>query len=881
MTVDLGGSPARPALGSPLGRGDCSHQAATAPPEARGAAALRASPRRSFDEAAEVMLCPICEDTCSCDGQTELTVRARDRREARPAAPAAASAASAEDGRASVPPPPAGGGGSNSDAAAASAAATLPTKKTSPAAAKKGGVPVAARAATTKAAAKAAPQRAAAKKGAATKSAQAVASVARARAAIQAVPKAAGDGAAVAPPASTAAARGGAMDIDAQLALSEYYFSDGEDGSSSFGDEDGDWMPHAGATDEEGGAALADYYGYSTGSSDFALESLLFGVSDESDADYAAPHAAAAWSVAKGGDAAAAAAAIPSANSATASTAFATTDGHFDGDLFDNILSPPLPAAASSGLGNKARAAGQRATAAASPLSSAEGGGGGTTERERAAGGEESLNEQLAKITPQILAAISLAAKQVAAASSTSRLAPAAAHYGWRDRSYAPLGGTPGLYASLEGAPAAARRSAAIDIHGATGPSGRALPPVAGGASRAMEEYERQQPALTFDEIIDTKKMKALMSTSPPASVLAAATQSGLHRRPLCQTPPLAAGACAASERPAGRGAGGVPSGGGASGASERAAQAQETMQEAAAAAHGPAVRRANVPIDAFRRSRRSSIQVGNVGRLAGALRQNSLATCMLFASTPPSADAFGGALAAAALGGGTSGPRKRRGSATLLQTGGDGSLDGTAAAAAALCGGGSSRAAYAAMSMASSGVYSGSAAAALCAGTRRNLGAITQSQQRERSESIPSGAKGAMMLAGVKGAAARNRSLSSVCWSSKCSGRGGGSVAATFGTSPTALLAIPPSFEFDSLALDDCCEEEDHHGGGGGHTLWTVPNWHDVTGRLDGHDEVASGEEEEREASAASISLADDDDECDGGGSRRGGECYLFASRI
>ncbi len=130
---------------------------------------------------------------------------------------------------------------------------------------------------------------------------------------------------------------------------------------------------------------------------------------------------------------------------------------------------------------------------------------------------EESLSEQLAKITPQILAAISVAAKNMACSSYTN--------------------------------------STSIPCQ----------PIYQGSYNMTVEDYGGRDNSLRLDELMDTKKLAMILSTSPP--------------------------------------------------------QSNSLM--------GNTSQRRSVPIDAFRRSRRNSIQT-QVTSLSNALRSNSLATCTL-----------------------------------------------------------------------------------------------------------------------------------------------------------------------------------------------------------------------------------------------------------
>lgn len=267
-------------------------------------------------------------------------------------------------------------------------------------------------------------------------------------------------------------------DLDAQHAISEYYFSEDEQSENEMGEG-------ANVDDSD---AFAEYYGYSS-ASDLAIESLFL-VSSDTHEDYSDSNESLVDELESG------------------SLVFQMAP----------LLAPPTQPPAKSSAGT---------LSSGSP--------------------EESFNEQLAKITPQILAAISVAAKSLSHAPNMMVPVPTVHEGGWHMRTH--------------------RHSHSQSFN--TNSSSIYT------RERATEpRQEKKDTMLRLEEVMDTKKLSALLSTSPP-----------LREQPDQSS-------------------------------------------------------RSNVPIHAFRRSRRSSIQNKNHTVFAGALRQNSLANCTL-AAAPLHDEAF------------------------------------------------------------------------------------------------------------------------------------------------------------------------------------------------------------------------------------------------
>lgn len=261
-------------------------------------------------------------------------------------------------------------------------------------------------------------------------------------------------------------------ELDAQYALSEYYFSEGE------GEGEGELI-----FDED--ALLAEYYGYSSGS-DIPLESLFL----QSSSDEVSERSV-----------------MPSDEE---SSSVLDSEVEFSQDASSNGYREDEEELVDA----------KEAPSTKTP--------------------EETLSEQLAKITPQILAAISVAAKTM------------------NNNSH--------------------RRQSAMSSP---------LPPsvisIPGRNHSHYEEYidytyqtrnQMGDTALRWDEVMDTKKLSSIVSTSPPAS-----SSSAVNNVPLGTT-----------------------------------------------SLEHPLPTRRMVPLDAFRRSRRSSVQIGPSSiHPAQALRQNSI----------------------------------------------------------------------------------------------------------------------------------------------------------------------------------------------------------------------------------------------------------------
>lgn len=283
-----------------------------------------------------------------------------------------------------------------------------------------------------------------------------------------------------------------------QYALSEYYFSSGSEPDAAKGEEDDDdasaleYDNYLGSNLLEGDAEdlLADYYGYSSGS-DIPLDSLLLQSSDEDDDTE-------------------------------------TDAGDFDDSPVGGASDRGEEESVEEGYGDGRD--GEDSIKEAYSFPEADASGCSKTP-------EEALTEQLAKITPQILAAISVAAKTLSA-----------------QHQHLPLRRTSGVsiprsmyYGGAEEA------SHFVDYHH---PSVQSIP--------------GKDTSIRLEEILDTKKLSVILSTSPPTGAGSALNYVEPQRRV--------------------------------------------------------------VPLDAFRRSRRSSIQTAHMHAASNALRQNSI-NCTLAAA--------------------------------------------------------------------------------------------------------------------------------------------------------------------------------------------------------------------------------------------------------
>ena len=266
--------------------------------------------------------------------------------------------------------------------------------------------------------------------------------------------------------------------MDVQYALSEFYFSSGSEPEADSDDASVlEYENYLGATlmEEDAEDLLADYYGYSSGS-DIALESLFLQSSSEEDLETDEE--------------------LISHDDDDAAVVDSDSDSDSDGEAYSDESDESLtfPGAAN-------------------------------VKPEDFKTPEEALSEQLAKITPQILAAISVAAKTLSAQNqqssrrtSTSVNIPRSSYYGTNAEEQRHF---VDYYSSVQG----------------------------------------KDTSIRFDEILDTKKLAVILSTSPQA----------------CLTPNYL--------------------------------EPQRRV----------------VPLDAFRRSRRNSVQTAHAHAISNALRHNSI----------------------------------------------------------------------------------------------------------------------------------------------------------------------------------------------------------------------------------------------------------------
>lgn len=316
-------------------------------------------------------------------------------------------------------------------------------------------------------------------------------------------------------------------DLDVQYALSEYYFSEEEEEESEedSGKDDDDVdgaVPGPMETVimdlDDAEDLLAEYYGYSSGS-DVSIQALFLDDDDDDDDDDDGDKDDGDSSSDHGGDA-----------------SDLLDDGTDDDGYNVRGLSSRFFSNSSSSFGK---------ALGAEPRSS-----------------EESLAEQLAKITPQILAAISVATKTLSA-SQEKKVSSAMA------RASAMMAGAlpPGLTRpSHHHSACSAACGVASDHPAPASTEGYAMMMMAGGSGAVSLPRDT---GLRLDEVMDTKKLSKILSTSPPSS-------SHPTRAAADIVPP-----------------------------------------------------RRVLPMDAFRRSRRNSIQLMQQSSLVHALRQNST-NCML-----------------------------------------------------------------------------------------------------------------------------------------------------------------------------------------------------------------------------------------------------------
>lgn len=215
---------------------------------------------------------------------------------------------------------------------------------------------------------------------------------------------------------------------------------------------------------------------------------------------------------------------------------------------------------------------------------------------------EESLGEQLAKITPQILAAISMAAKNLSNGNYTFCSNGGGGGGTFIPSNFSPPPITMNPYSIHPPPPPPSSLTNSNNNNN-------------NGSSRHyyVDERERggedfRDTSLRLEELMDTKKLALILSTSPPTTNATIATSTAHATNTTTNS----------------------------TSASITSSTSNGTREVQQHYHQSTTLQKRMVPIDAFRRSRRNSIQTQNQTTLIGALRQNSFANCTLAAAPSP-----------------------------------------------------------------------------------------------------------------------------------------------------------------------------------------------------------------------------------------------------